>query len=35
MITRRVSLKDVVQQGFEELVNNREDNIKTVVRPEE
>jgi hypothetical protein len=33
MITRRVALKDVVQQGFEELLNNKDKHVKIMISP--
>jgi (R,R)-butanediol dehydrogenase/meso-butanediol dehydrogenase/diacetyl reductase len=32
MITGRVSLKDAVEKGFEELIRNKEDNIKILLQ---
>jgi hypothetical protein len=33
LVTRRVSLEDVVTKGFDELVNNKDDQIKILVSP--
>jgi (R,R)-butanediol dehydrogenase/meso-butanediol dehydrogenase/diacetyl reductase len=33
LITGRIELNDIVSSGFEELVNNKEHNIKIIVRP--
>lgn len=33
MITARISLDDVVEQGFEELVNNKDKHVKIVATP--
>jgi (R,R)-butanediol dehydrogenase/meso-butanediol dehydrogenase/diacetyl reductase len=33
LITGRIDLNDIVSLGFEELVNNKEHNIKIIVRP--
>jgi hypothetical protein len=33
MVTSRVALEDVVEKGFEELVNNRDDQIKILISP--
>lgn len=33
LVTRRISLEDVVTKGFEELVNNKDDQIKILVSP--
>ncbi|KZS93581.1 L-threonine 3-dehydrogenase [Sistotremastrum niveocremeum HHB9708] len=33
LITRRIGLKDVVELGFEALVNDKENQIKILVRP--
>lgn len=35
MITGKISLTDIVKKGFEELVNNKEANIKILVSPNE
>ncbi len=32
-ITGRIDLDDIVAQGFDELVNNKEENVKILVRP--
>jgi len=32
-ITGRIDLDDIVPRGFEELVNNKEENVKILVRP--
>jgi hypothetical protein len=33
MVTSRIKLEDVAQQGFEELVNNKDYHIKILVTP--
>lgn len=33
LITGRISIDDIVEKGFEELVNRKEENIKIIVRP--
>lgn len=33
MVTSRISLDDIVEKGFEELVNNKDNHIKIMVRP--
>lgn len=33
MVTSRVALEDVVAKGFEELVNNRDDQVKILISP--
>lgn len=33
LITGRIELKDILAKGFEELVNNKDQNIKILVRP--
>lgn len=33
MITRKISLDDIVEKGFKELVNRKEENIKILVTP--
>jgi len=33
MVTSRVALEDVVEKGFEELVNNRDNQIKILISP--
>jgi len=33
MMTSRISLEDVVSKGFEELVNNKDDQIKILISP--
>ena len=33
MITGRISIDDIVEKGFEELVNRKEQNIKILVKP--
>ncbi|WP_242012340.1 hypothetical protein [Pseudodesulfovibrio cashew] len=35
MITGRIELEDIVDKGFLELINNKDENIKPCVRPEE
>ena len=32
-ITGRIALEDIVKKGFEELVNNKEENVKILVHP--
>ena len=32
-VTSRISLSDVVEQGFEELVENRNRHVKILVQP--
>lgn len=32
-ITGRIELHDIVKSGFEELINNKEENVKILVRP--
>jgi (R,R)-butanediol dehydrogenase / meso-butanediol dehydrogenase / diacetyl reductase len=32
-ITGRIALEDIVKSGFEELVNNKEENVKILVHP--
>ena len=31
MVTTRIKLEDVVEKGFKELLNNRDDHIKILV----
>jgi threonine dehydrogenase-like Zn-dependent dehydrogenase len=33
LVTRRISLDDVVAKGFEELTNNKDSQIKILVTP--
>lgn len=33
LITGRIELKDIVDRGFLELINNKDENIKIIVRP--
>lgn len=33
MITGRIKLKDIVEKGFKELINNKDENIKIIVDP--
>jgi (R,R)-butanediol dehydrogenase/meso-butanediol dehydrogenase/diacetyl reductase len=33
LITGRIKLQDIVEGGFEELVNNKATNIKIIVSP--
>lgn len=33
MVTSRIALEDTVSKGFEELVNNREEQIKILISP--
>lgn len=32
-ITGRIDLDDIVKSGFGELINNKEENVKILVRP--
>ena len=32
-ITGRIELDDIVAGGFDELINNKEENVKILVRP--
>lgn len=32
-ITGRIDLDDIVKSGFDELINNKEENVKILVRP--
>lgn len=32
-IVGRIALEDIVKNGFEELVNNKEENVKILVHP--
>jgi (R,R)-butanediol dehydrogenase/meso-butanediol dehydrogenase/diacetyl reductase len=32
-ITGRIELDDIVDKGFRELVDNKEENVKILVRP--
>ena len=32
-ITGRIDLDDIVASGFDELINNKEENVKILVRP--
>jgi (R,R)-butanediol dehydrogenase / meso-butanediol dehydrogenase / diacetyl reductase len=32
-ITGRIALDDIVRNGFEELINNKEENVKILVQP--
>lgn len=32
-MTGRISLDDIVPQGFEALINNKEENVKILVSP--
>lgn len=34
MVTRRVALEEVVQQGFEELINNKDKHVKILITPQ-
>jgi len=34
MITGKIELEDIVEKGFLELINNKDENIKIIVRPE-
>jgi hypothetical protein len=33
MITRRVGLEDIVRDGFEELIHNKDEHIKILISP--
>lgn len=33
MVTRRVGLVDVVEQGFEELINHKDEHVKILISP--
>ncbi|CQR73477.1 Sorbitol dehydrogenase [Sporomusa ovata DSM 2662] len=33
MITGKISIDDIIEKGFEELVNRKEQNVKIIVRP--
>ncbi len=33
LVTSRISLSDIVEQGFEELVANRDRHVKILVKP--
>ncbi len=33
LVTRRISLSDIVEEGFEELVANRDQHVKILVQP--
>lgn len=33
LITGRITLDEIISKGFEELVNNKDENIKIIVRP--
>jgi (R,R)-butanediol dehydrogenase / meso-butanediol dehydrogenase / diacetyl reductase len=32
-ITGRIGLDDIVEQGFRELIDNKEENVKILVQP--
>jgi (R,R)-butanediol dehydrogenase/meso-butanediol dehydrogenase/diacetyl reductase len=32
-ITGRIGLDDIVKEGFDELINNKEENVKILVAP--
>ncbi|MBC7632859.1 MAG: 2,3-butanediol dehydrogenase, partial [Flavobacterium sp.] len=32
-ITGRIELDDIVKNGFDELINNKEENVKILVKP--
>ena len=32
-ITGRVDLDDIVHKGYDELINNKEENVKILVKP--
>lgn len=34
LITGRIKLDDIIEKGFEELINNKETNLKIIVTPE-
>ena len=33
LITGKIELKDIMEKGFLELINNKDENIKILVRP--
>ena len=33
MVTSRISLEDTRDKGFEELINNKDDQIKILISP--
>lgn len=33
LITGKISINDIVEKGFEELVNHKEENVKIIVKP--
>ena len=33
MVTSRISLEDAPLKGFEELINNRDDQVKILISP--
>ena len=33
MVTRRISVEDIVEKGFKELINNKDNHIKIMVSP--
>lgn len=33
LVTGRIGLEEIVERGFEELVNNKEHNVKIIVSP--
>lgn len=33
MVTGRISVEDVVEKGFKELINNKDQHIKIMVTP--
>ena len=33
LITGKIALRDIMEKGFMELINNKDDNIKILVRP--
>ncbi len=33
LITGRIHIDDIVEKGFEELINNKEENVKIIVKP--
>lgn len=33
MVTSRIAVDDIVEKGFKELINHRDDHIKILVTP--
>jgi (R,R)-butanediol dehydrogenase/meso-butanediol dehydrogenase/diacetyl reductase len=33
LVTSRIALDDIVEKGFEELVNHKDDHVKIMVTP--